>query len=466
MPSPSTDVQDTGSVLVGPKGLSRDPNVNRTEALYRAGRTREALASCDSTDRLALEAKCVLRLDILRGMSLFDLGDCTEGLTQLAAAEDASKSSEPDLQFAAAFALFVRQADFQAPDEALLGLSRLRQLATIAGDAQSLAGLHFAVARVEGYRGFAADAHRHLEIARRFAERSGHEPLRCTLEVVGVSLAFMAGNLRRAQTLADASLAHARAAGFKKYIIASQANAAAVNLYLGELRPADRLAQEVLSSTAEMPQLRLGVLDTLAQLGLHRRQNDAVCSLLAECAATIAAQQLPARSWAATWLTQLTRCAYFEQLEEWRAVLKVATETEPELIRRQFRTLRTSLLCARARAWAHLGESDLSEGALTTAMRICPRGSIDSLIGVEASRGLCRALVGDRANAVTHFDRASAGCRAIGSRYHEVWVERSRSAVISGLRPGTVTGESVSGQHRNSSRDRGRLRPPLCGPLR
>ncbi len=366
-------------------------------------------------------------------MALFDLGDCIGGVSQLLAAEETSRSAETDLQFAAAFALFVRQADFQGPDDALLGLSRLRQLATIAGNAQSLAGLHFAVARVEGYRGLAADAHRHLEIARRFANRCGHVPLRCTLGVVAVSLEFMAGNLLRARALAEESVVRARAAGFKKYVVASQANLAAVGLYLGDLRGARRTADDVLKTTAEMPYLRVGVLDTLTQLSLREGNDSETKALLDQCAETIASQRLPARSWYDL-AHQLTRCAYFESLQEWPGVLDIAESTEPELARRQFRALRTSLLCAKARALAHLEKHHHAETTLATAVRVCPRGAIDPLIMLEASLGLCRALAGDHTRGAVHFDRALAGCRAIGHRYHETWIDRCRQTAITDRR--------------------------------
>jgi DNA-binding NtrC family response regulator len=435
--SPESLTTDGGSVLIGLKSRSADALVNRAESLYRAGRTREALLACDQTVGSALEHESAVRLGILRGMALFDLGECIQGVSQLLEAENTSRAAEPDLQFAAAFALFVRQSDFQAPEEALLGLSRLRQLATIAGDAQSLAGLHFAVARVEGYRGYAADAHRHLDVARRFAERAGNVPLRCTLGVVAVSLEFMAGNLLRARTLAEESLVHARAAGFRKYVVASQANLAAVGLYLGDTRGARRIADDVLKTTAEMPYLRVGVLDTLTQLSLGEKDAGRTRALLDECAETIAGQRLPARSWYDL-AHQLTRCSYFESLGEWLSVLDIAEKTEPELVRRQFRALRTTVLCAKARALAQLGKHHHAETTLATAVRVCPRGAIDPLIVLEASLGLCRALAGDIARGSVHFDRARAGCRAIGHRYREAWIDAFREATVTDRRVTTV----------------------------
>ena len=121
---------------------------------------------------------------------------------------------------------------------------------------------------------------------------------------------------------------------------------------------------------------------------------------------------------------------YFERLEKWEQILEVVDDAEPEVERRQFLAIRITLLCARARALAQLGKHAKAEAALATAVRACPKGAIDPLIVVEASRGLCSALAGmTELAAHPHFERALAGCRAIGHRFHEAWIERSRPPV-------------------------------------
>jgi DNA-binding NtrC family response regulator len=203
---------------------------------------------------------------------------------------------------------------------------------------------------------------------------------------------------------------------------------AALGLYLGDVKTSHRFAAEVLKDAADLPFLRIGVLDTLAQGAISQGNDREAKSLLDQCAETIAGQRLPARSWYD--LThQLTRCAYFERREDWERVLALVEDTEPEVARRQFRALRTTLLCAQARACAHLERHHQADAALAAAVRGCPRGAIDPLIVLEASRGVCRSLAGDRAHGSVHFDRALAGCRAIGHRHHEAWIDRARQDV-------------------------------------
>ncbi|MEO8482623.1 MAG: sigma-54 dependent transcriptional regulator, partial [Acidobacteriota bacterium] len=147
--------------------------------------------------------------------------------------------------------------------------------------------------------------------------------------------------------------------------------------------------------------------------------------------------RVPARSWYDL-AHQLTRCAYFERLEDWTQIIAIADDVDPELARRQYKALRTSLLCAKARARARLGHHTAAQACLTTAIRVCPRGAVDPLIVLEASKGVCEMLNGDPDAGRRHFDRALAACRAIGHRYHERWIERTRDA-LNGAAPSRAT---------------------------
>jgi DNA-binding NtrC family response regulator len=131
---------------------------------------------------------------------------------------------------------------------------------------------------------------------------------------------------------------------------------------------------------------------------------------------------------------QLTRCAYAERLTDWTGILDIAAECDPELARRQYKAIRTSLLCAKARALAHLGKHNAAEAALGTALRTCPRGAVDPLIVLEASNAICASLAGDHTNGSVYFDRALAACRAIGHRAHEKWIDRERRDLLHATR--------------------------------
>jgi hypothetical protein len=147
----------------------------------------------------------------------------------------------------------------------------------------------------------------------------------------------------------------------------------------------------------------------------------------------IALHRVPSRSWSDLY-HQLTRCAYHERLEEWHRILDISDESEPELARRQYKALRTTLLCAKARALARLARFADADRAIAEAVRACPRGGIDPLIVLEATRAVCHSLRGEIARGSVHFDRALAGCHAIGHRYHEAWIARARTEITAGVR--------------------------------
>ncbi len=181
------------------------------------------------------------------------------------------------------------------------------------------------------------------------------------------------------------------------------------------------------SLTSELSFIRLAVLDNLAQVALYEEDFDTCDRYLKECAKVIAEQDVPARSWY-DFAHQITRCTALAQFDDWETIIDITAEAEPELERRQFRSLRTALLCAAARAHARLGEHAKADARLGAAMRACPRGAVDPQIGLEAATAACLTLRGERTRGAAHYDRALSAARAIGNRLHEWHIQRDRAA--------------------------------------
>jgi transcriptional regulator with PAS, ATPase and Fis domain len=416
---------------IGPTKTQTSALLIDVEDLFRSGEMLKAseLASSYGQDDQAVGAK----LRMLRGMALFEIGDVVGATETLDEACIAAHGRGASLECAAALARFSRRAQFQSPEEALPGLSELRLFVAAAGDLVSLSNLHLVVARLEACRGLCASAARHLEISRQLAIRVDQPSLRAALELVESSLGMYGGNLDRAVAAAKRGFELATLKNLRWALAGSATNLGFLALCSGNPERARGYLDSALRASTEMSFVRLGALDNLIHVSLYTGEVRAAATLLDQCAETIASQHLPARSWYDL-AHQLTRCAYFENLEEWPDILEIAEKTEPELVRRQFRALRTSLLCAKARAQAQLGNHHHAETTLATAVRVCPRGAIDPLIVLEASLGLCRALAGDSTQGAVHFDRALAGCRAIGHRYHEAWIDRCRKTTITDRR--------------------------------
>ncbi len=238
-----------------------------------------------------------------------------------------------------------------------------------------------------------------------------------------------AGNLARSARSARTGFDEANLAGFTIPMVGSLTNLGLVSTLVGNLQRARTCLQQAKALSEKLHLVRLSVLDSLAQLEYFAGNLQAVRLLLAEWQEAARNHSLPARSWYDL-AHQITRAAYYEHLEDWDAILALVEDADPELVRRQYKALRTSLLCAKARALARLGRRGQADHTLAAAVRTCPRGAVDPLIVLEASKALCASLGGDVARGTVHYDRALAACRAIGHRYHEWWIDRHRTDVL------------------------------------
>ena len=245
------------------------------------------------------------------------------------------------------------------------------------------------------------------------------------------SLESFTGNFARSRQLSESCFRLADTEGFVKYKLGSATNLAVVALYGANFDRAEEYLSYVLSHADALTYVKLGALDNLASLELQKGNLQRCCELLDECRQVTLRDNLPARSWYDL-AHDLTRCAYFERLEDWDQIVSVAEQADAELVRRQYKAIRTALLCAKARALARLGKHRDAEAALASAVRACPRGAVDPLIVLEASKALAFSLRGDVTRGSVHFDRALAACRAIGHKLHEGWIERQRRTCRTG----------------------------------
>jgi len=234
--------------------------------------------------------------------------------------------------------------------------------------------------------------------------------------------------LARARKLAESCFRLADAEGFSKYKLGSATNLAVVALYSGNRSRAAEYLNYVLDCPDLITYIKLGVLDNLAILEMEKGNLRRCAEVLEDCRQVTLKDSLPARSWYDL-AHDLTRCAYFERLEDWDQIVAVADEADAELERRQYKAIRTALLCAKARALARQNHHADAESTLALAVRTCPRGAVDPLIVLEASKAVTFSLRGDMTRGSVHFDRALAAARAIGHKLHEGWIDRQHETI-------------------------------------
>jgi DNA-binding NtrC family response regulator len=425
-----------GRGQAGQAEMGPDPSdqfASHAEELLRSGDPAGAATYSLAHVTSSVSAATRSRLLGVRGMALFEQGIVGEALSCLRDGVAAAETCTRKVHFGSALALFSRESQFQAPDEALPALSRLRQLATLIGEAEPLGALHLVVARLEACRGHCVNARRHLEISRRLLDLTPRPSSASAIELIDAGLEMYGGNLGRASRAARTGNRRAKTAGLNISLAGSLTNLGSMLLFTGQLGRAKECLSGVLSSVGGLLWIKLGALDSLAQLALLEQDTATCRALLASCEEVVAQHRLPARSWYDL-AHQLTRCAYYDQLGEWQRIVDICEAADPELARRQYKAVRTSLLCAKARALSRLGQHQRAETALATGLRACPRGAVDPLITLEATKALTASLRGDHARGSVHFDRALAACRAIGHRYHEAWIDRDRTDVARATR--------------------------------
>ena len=262
------------------------------------------------------------------------------------------------------------------------------------------------------------------------AGRTANVGLQVAVDLIDASLESLAGNLRRSRGLATTGLERSLSAGVAEYEFAALTNLAVIALCEGRMDRAEQLLNRVLSRNS-LTYVRLGALDTLAQLELrrgHLGKDEASSS----SASRQSQRTLFLHVLGTTWRTKLPDAAISSVLVNGKRSLILRMIRMPNWICDRDKSVRVNLLCVRARALARLGNHRDADCALAAAVRDCPRGAIEPLIVLEASKALCASLSGAQSRGRIHYDRVTAACRAIGHRYHEDWITEQRDEATYG----------------------------------
>lgn len=389
------------------------------EKLYEDGRLSVGTELGLSLSRPDLPARTKLLLSSI----LFDGGDVLASIALLRSSPGASADRDAvELRLELALASLGKESQFQSPEETLPSLARARQLAATVGSAYAIGSLHLAVARIEAMRGLYGSARRHLELCRHLLAGSSDSRQAAVQSVIS-ALEGNSGNLAAAEQAAESGRVASDRAGHIGLRASSLANLGSVMVLRGRSEAAKNSLLAAKTLAREFTFIQLSATNGLAQISLANR--GACSDRLSECAELIARHRVPARSWYDL-MHQSTRCAFLERLEDWPQIVAIVDEVDGELKRRQYRALRTTLLCAQARALAAMREHDRAAHAIAEAVHACPRGAVDPLIVLEATRAACDTFAG-RSSADSRFERALAGCRAIGHHYHQDWIAAIRS---------------------------------------
>ena len=298
-----------------------DIDLGQVEATFWRAETRQASRLAREFERRASSDEQRVKLKILEGMSLFELGDILGAVRVFREASDLAHSASPELQFSASLAFFSRESQFLSADQALPALSRLRQLAALNANASSLGSLHLVVARLEACRGHCINARRHVELVRTLSAQIDRPVFKALVELVDSGLEMYGGNLGRAINSARLGVRGSAASDLVVPLAGSLTNLGSLSLFTGRTDRARKLLGQALEMCEGLAFTRLSALDSLAQVALQEGALGECNALIEQCRACIGGHNLPARSWYDL-AHQLTRCAYFERLEDWDRIVE------------------------------------------------------------------------------------------------------------------------------------------------
>lgn len=392
------------------------------EELRDAGRLTEAIAALSSGREL--EPSDRLLLATLK----YDLGWATEALEELSQLCTEAEGLPADRRFDFEFTRLARGIQFLPRREVVSLVSKLRQTAAAFGSPRAIAGLNLVLAKAEAHTGAVREATSHLVIASRIDEHIGGRPYELTLGLIEASVRTAVGDLAGAARATAALLERLGRKGLRPAISGVVANAAQLALWKGDTSAAKRYTAQARTTAGEICYVRCAVADTSAAIALLEGRTVDARADLTEHESLHSLVKAPVRS-VYDLGHQITRCHYFAQLEEWQTIVDIVTEADKDLEDRQLRTWRASLLSAKAKALAHLGQHDQANATLLEAMATCPKEAIDPKVTIETATGTVLALRGDGAQAAEHFDRALRACHAIGHRFLEWVVDQDRARV-------------------------------------
>ncbi|MFN8061020.1 MAG: sigma 54-interacting transcriptional regulator [Vicinamibacterales bacterium] len=373
----------------------------RAEALTIIGQTEEAERTArthtGSTQTVQVRSRCH---EIL-GAIAFDAGayevaeeECQKSF-QLAQSQHLAHQSAR-----AAIRLILCRSVFRGAAACTELLRTARRAVLQADDVHLIACLHLRAGEIEGRRGLLDLSRRHFDAAARLVAREPSPWLEGQVELDYSALEYVASDFPQALVHATRARGLAERTGDRRTYLAALANVGQLSVLLGELDIAESSLQEVLSSCAPYSALRVAALDSLAQLRLVQKSNDAADALLRAIPET-----RTVRSWYEL-ATYPTRIRLALKQDAPKAALHLVDSAATAAAERGDSLLGSLFLVLRADSLLHAERFDDAAATLTEAVRQSHQMPLATLAELERVHGKFVARCGDTDAALPHFDRA------------------------------------------------------------
>ncbi len=254
------------------------------EVLQLTGKLREAveraeqgLQAKDRTD--VTDAKC---LSIL-ALAAFERGAVGESLRTFQRAQSVAQRAHDSRQVCRIqLDMIANLSDLGGPESVAGALRECQTSVANLGHPHLKARLHIAIAQVEGKRGHLRQAEEHLRIAKGVLLAAPNLWLEGLVQLNSSTVCGLKARLPEGLRLAEIALECAEASGHLRTKLGAIANLAYLSLLDNNITIARRRCIEGLGMAEQFSEIRIALLETLAQATLAKRQRSECYEILAE----------------------------------------------------------------------------------------------------------------------------------------------------------------------------------------
>ena len=326
-----------------------------TAAARRVLRASNAAPDCRARSLAVLATAAAEAGEVARSLSRFR-----------AALEAAREAADPALRGWIRLEIVANLAYSLGPDATGRLIGECTASGATAGQSHLHARLHLALAAIDTRRAHAAGAASHLRAAKELLAANENHWLEGLLALERAGACVLEAAYAEAARHCRAALDHAEQSGHLQTRLAAFASLARAELDLGNVAESEVLCQEALALPGGAVRIRVGVLDTLARVSLHRGRPRECRQRLAELDEASGRRKsfLPASEVLASSLTRarlaLTDSAWQEAFEICENGIARAEDADAL-------ACRLSLRCLKADACRELGRVDAAARALAEA---------------------------------------------------------------------------------------------------
>ena len=209
------------------------------------------------------------RYQFILGNAARERGDIQQAIRSFQAAE---RLVEADLELLCwvQLRLMTTLADLAGSPTVMGRLVELKRTLARCGDARPFAALHLWIAETESNRGSLDNAQRQLRIAQSLLMQVDDVWLQGYLAINSFGVSYHCANMAEAQKWAELAIEYAKLSGHRGARRAAHANLGHIELSLGRLIEAEECFLSALKYCEEGSANYIAVLDSLAQVRLHR----------------------------------------------------------------------------------------------------------------------------------------------------------------------------------------------------